>query len=92
VRNTFNLDYGAFAFPHSDLGVSKQYFNQIENSGLVDVSFGTSGMIEDCMPNHFQRFSLENPLRPAKNILAYQYARRFWRIIKHDSSIKRTEV
>jgi peptidoglycan/xylan/chitin deacetylase (PgdA/CDA1 family) len=89
VRDTFNLDYGAFAFPHSDNGVSKEYFNQIEKSGLVDVSFGTSGIIKDYVPHHFQRFSLEKPLRPAKNILAYQYAKRLWRIIKHEGTIKR---
>lgn len=92
VRNTFNLDYGAFAFPHSDNGVSKQYFTRIEKSGLVDISFGTSGIIEDCVRNNFQRFSMENTMMPAENILAYQYAKRLWRIIKHDTMIKRTEV
>jgi peptidoglycan/xylan/chitin deacetylase (PgdA/CDA1 family) len=92
VRNTFNLDYGAFAFPHSDLGVSKQYFNLIENSGLVDISFGTSGMIEDCIQNHYQRFSLENPLLPAQKIFAYQYAKRLWRYIKHSNKIIRKQI
>lgn len=89
VRNRFNLDYGAFAFPHSDNGVSEQYFHQIEESGLVDVSFGTAGMIADSVPNHFQRFSLEKPLLPAKNIFTYQYAKRLWRNIKHSNKRKR---
>lgn len=90
VRNTFKLDYGAFAFPHSDYGVTKQYFSVIKNSGLVDVSFGTSGMIEDYTPNHFQRFSLENPLQPAQNIFTYQCVKRIWRTIKHNNKIIRT--
>jgi peptidoglycan/xylan/chitin deacetylase (PgdA/CDA1 family) len=89
VRDKFNLEYGAFAFPHSDNGVSRQYFDHIEKSGLVDISFGTSGMIEDCIPNHFQRFSLETPVQPAKYILAYQYAKRRWRNIKHVDRIIR---
>lgn len=90
VRDTFNLAYGAFAFPHSDNGISKQYFNQIQEKGLVDVSFGTSGIIKDCVSHHFQRFSMEKPMRPAKDILAYQYAKTIWRIINHDGTIRRT--
>jgi peptidoglycan/xylan/chitin deacetylase (PgdA/CDA1 family) len=92
VRNIFNLNYGAFAFPHSDNGVSKQYFERVEESGLVDVSFGTSGMIEDCMPNNLQRFSLENPLLPAQNIFAYQYARKLWRSIRRNNKILRKQT
>ena len=89
VRKTFNLDYGAFAFPHSDQGVSKQYFSQIEKSGLVDISFGTSGLIEDCVPNNFQRFSLEKPLLPAENIMTYQFVKRIWRILKLSNHLMR---
>jgi peptidoglycan/xylan/chitin deacetylase (PgdA/CDA1 family) len=92
VKNTFKLNYGAFAFPHSDYGVSKEYFNRIKQSGILDISFGTAGMIEDCVPNHFQRFSLEKPLMPAQNIISYQYARRLWRIINRNNVVKRTEV
>lgn len=89
VKNTFHLNYGTFAFPHTDNGVSRRYFMKIEESGLVDISFGTSGIIEDVLPYHFQRFSLEKPLLPAKNILAYQYARKFWRNIRKNAVINR---
>lgn len=89
VRKNFDLDYGAFAFPHSDIGVSKQYFNEIEKSGLVDISFGTAGIIQDCVSNHFQRFSLERPLMPAANIFALQFAKRLWRKMKHSNKITR---
>lgn len=89
VRGAFRLDYGAFAFPHSDHGVSRAYFSQIRESGLVDISFGTSGMIEDCVPNHFQRFSLEKPLLPAKDIFALHFAKRLWRNVKRSNEIIR---
>lgn len=91
VKNTFNLDYGAFAFPHTDLGVSKRYFAEIAKSGLVDVSFGTAGMIDDCIPRSIQRFSLEKPLIPAKNIFALQSAKQLWRKIKHTNLVQRTD-
>lgn len=89
IRNKFKLNYGAFAFPHSDLSVSKKYFNEIAQRGVVDISFGTSGVIEDCVSNNFQRFSLEKPLIPAKDILALQSAKRLWRIVKRRNKIVR---
>jgi len=89
VKNTFNLNYGAFAFPHSDIGISKQYFAKIEETGLVDVSFGTAGIIADCVSNHYQRFSLENPLMPAQGIITYQCIKSLKRMIKHNNKIMR---
>lgn len=91
VKNTFNLKYGAFAFPHSNLGVSKKYFDEIAKSHLVDISFGTAGMIDDCVSNSIQRFSLEKPLMPVKNIFSYQSAKRLWRIINRNNVIKRAD-
>ena len=88
-REKFNLNYSVFAFPHSDSGVSEGYFNQIKKSGLVDISFGTSGMIKDIIPNNLQRFSLEKPLLPAENIIALQFAKRLWRIVKGNNKIIR---
>lgn len=90
VKETFNLDYGAFAFPHSDYGVSIEYFRRIQETGLVDISFGTAGIIEDCVPNHFQRFSLEEPLLTAQKIFALQYAKRLWRMVRRKNKIVRS--
>jgi peptidoglycan/xylan/chitin deacetylase (PgdA/CDA1 family) len=89
VKETFNLDYGVFAFPHSDNGVSREYFRRIQETGLVDISFGTAGMIEECVPGHFQRFSLEKPALPAKKIFALQYAKRLWRMVRRKNKIVR---
>ena len=89
IRRKFCLNYGAFAFPHSDSGATKQYFTQISDGGLVDISFGTGGMIKDTIPNHIQRFSLEKPVRPAKKIVAYQYARKLVRQVRGTDKIVR---
>ena len=89
LKETFNLDYSVFAFPHSDSGVSRQYYSKIKEMGLTDMSFGTSNMMEDVIPDNFQRFSLEKPLWPAKKIIALQYAKRFWRMAKGKNRIHR---
>jgi peptidoglycan/xylan/chitin deacetylase (PgdA/CDA1 family) len=89
VREKFQLPYSVFAFPHTDNGVTTTFFNQIHKSRLVDISFGTSGMIEDIIPNNLQRISFENPLLPCKDIIALQCAKRMWRKIKHNNKIVR---
>ena len=89
IKERFCLDYGAFAFPHSDNNVSKRFFVELYNSGLVDVSFGTSGMLIDSFPNNLQRFSMEKPLLPAKRILALQYTRKLFKLLTGRSKIIR---
>jgi peptidoglycan/xylan/chitin deacetylase (PgdA/CDA1 family) len=92
VKNTFHLDYGAFAFPHSDLGVTKQYFESIAHTGLVDVSFGTAGLVDDCIPYSFQRLSLERPIIPASDILVTSLVKNLYKSLKHDNKIMRPSV
>ena len=79
VRERFVLNYGAFAFPHNDHGVSKDFFTEVQKNGLVDISFGTSGILDDTGKYHFQRFSLEKPNLPAEKLLEFQLARRVYR-------------
>jgi peptidoglycan/xylan/chitin deacetylase (PgdA/CDA1 family) len=82
IRERFGLNYGAFAFPHDDIDVSIRFFNELYNSGLVDVSFGTGGMIEDVVPNNIQRINFEKPLMPAETILALAFTRRLLNMMK----------
>jgi peptidoglycan/xylan/chitin deacetylase (PgdA/CDA1 family) len=82
IRNKFGLGYGAFAFPHTDEKISKSFFLKINNTGLVDVTFGTGGIKKDSLLFHYQRFSLEKPLIPAKKIIALQFARKIFRILQ----------
>ena len=89
VRERFALNYGAFAFPHNDNGVSKDFFTEVQKNGLVDISFGTSGILDDTRKYHFQRFSLEKPNLPAEKLLEFQIARRVYRTFTGRKQIDR---
>ncbi|MFZ4790765.1 MAG: polysaccharide deacetylase family protein [Candidatus Competibacteraceae bacterium] len=89
IKEKFCLDYGAFAFPHSDFGVSKNFFIEFYDSGLIDISFGTRGMLDDNLNNHFQRFSLEKPSLSARKIIALNYVRRIYKTTVLQRSIVR---
>jgi len=91
IRNRFCLDYGAFAFPHSDHKVSMEFFKELYDSGVVDISFGTAGMLNDSFPENFQRFSLEKPLLPAKDIVSYQLIRKLFKSITGNDKIIRLD-
>lgn len=84
IRETFALDYGAFAFPHNDTGVSPEFFKKIHESGLVDITFGTGGMLNVGLRGHLQRVSLEKPLRTARELIAWQYLRKLYKQLKGD--------
>jgi peptidoglycan/xylan/chitin deacetylase (PgdA/CDA1 family) len=89
VREAFDLSYGVFAFPHSDHNVSIEYFDRVSKSGLIDLSFGTAGLMDESAPNHLQRFSLERPIVAAKRIVAFQHARRVLKQLKGSAKIVR---
>lgn len=91
IRERFHLDYGAFAFPHSDHDVSKTFFTEVYGSGLVDVSFGTGGMMDDSFPNNFQRISLEKPLLDARRVIALHRARKLKRYVTGGMKVQRKQ-
>ncbi len=78
IREAFGLNYGAFAFPHNDTGVSQEFFKRVEETRCVDITFGTGGMLDGTMRSHRQRVSLEKPLLHAKYILKWQYTRKIY--------------
>ncbi len=79
LRERFSLNYGAFAFPHGDKGVSERFFEEMFAKGEVEVSFGTGGMQKDVHQRHFHRFSMESDSAPTKKVLGGHYARSFLR-------------
>lgn len=83
----FSLDYSAFAFPGSDVGVSQEFFVQIASK--VDVSFGTSAGMADPVPNHFQRTSFEYSQESAKQVLAERYGVELIRRLAGRNVVKR---
>ncbi len=82
IGQRFELNYGAFAFPHNDQGVSQKFFKEIQESGLIDISFGTGGMLNGALKTHKQRVSLEDPSLSAKEVLAWEYTRKIYNQLK----------
>jgi peptidoglycan/xylan/chitin deacetylase (PgdA/CDA1 family) len=78
LRNILGLSYAAFAFPHSDTGVAGAFFARLYSDGLLQVSFGTSGIMTDSFARNLQRISFEKPLLPASRIVRYHLARRVY--------------
>jgi len=73
IKERFSLDYGAFAFPYNDIGISKKYFEEVFAKAYVDISFGTSGMIKDTYPKNLQRFCMDSTLLSAQEEVANLY-------------------
>ena len=91
IKSTFNLGYGAFAFPFNDYGVSKHFFDQIYRDGLVDITFGSGwGLKEEKCSRHFQRVSFERESAPAESIVRELFQGRIQDRITGNLMIKRS--
>lgn len=72
----FGISPKAFAFPHTDYGVEESFFTEVfSESSLLDVSFGTAGLVAHFHPRNIERVSMEKTSAPAADILARQFAR-----------------
>ncbi|HUB86605.1 MAG TPA: polysaccharide deacetylase family protein [Verrucomicrobiae bacterium] len=76
VQEQFGVPQKTFAFPHSDAGVPRAFFEKISTDGTI--TFGTAGLLPSERPTHFQRFSMEKNDGSARQILARQSARCFY--------------
>lgn len=70
LSSRFTLKRRAFAFPHTDQGVSQRFFDAALGEGIIEVSFGTSGPAKDRVSWSFQRFTMEKTTLPARAIIA----------------------
>jgi peptidoglycan/xylan/chitin deacetylase (PgdA/CDA1 family) len=83
IKNRFGLDYQVFAFPYSDKNIGKSFFDRI--SDKIDITFGTSGLIEDSIPSNYQRISVEKHPYTAADTIKYHYFRKFlYRCMRKD--------
>jgi peptidoglycan/xylan/chitin deacetylase (PgdA/CDA1 family) len=89
IRKQFSLEYGAFAFPHTDTCISLEFFKRIRESNVIDISFGNMGMLRDITPNHIERFSMERPMLPAKEVIAWHYVRSVFKKVTGENPIIR---
>ena len=65
----------AFAFPHNDGGVQDEFFRTVFSESMLDISFGTSGLVAHFHPRNIQRVSIEKTEAPVSRILARQFMR-----------------
>jgi peptidoglycan/xylan/chitin deacetylase (PgdA/CDA1 family) len=91
LRQNFGISYSTFSFPHGDLNVASDFFKEIYDRRILDISFGSAGMLKDNFPRHFQRFSPENSLLPVEPILRRHYARSFYKRLLGKQVINRTQ-
>lgn len=59
LKRKFNILYRSFAFPHTDEGISEDFFYQTHLSRKIDISFGTSNFSDGHYFNNFQRQPME---------------------------------
>jgi peptidoglycan/xylan/chitin deacetylase (PgdA/CDA1 family) len=69
LMDRFAMPYRAFAFPHTDRGVYREFFDTVFEDGTVEVTFGTSAPARDSIPFSFQRFTMEKNNLPASVIV-----------------------
>lgn len=91
VCNRFALPYRAFAFPFTDYGVSKAFFqNLYEQTPVVGLSFGCAGLKKDSFPQHIQRIPFETGDLSAKEILNNEYLYFLLKALADKNRIHRT--
>ncbi|MBP7398113.1 MAG: polysaccharide deacetylase family protein [Chitinophagales bacterium] len=74
MQKKYNASESLFAFPFTDYGVTKLFFDKIaamENSPTL--TFGCAGLKQDCIANNLQRIPLEIANKSAEEILTTEY-------------------
>lgn len=84
LETQFGLNPKAFAFPHTDKGVDGAFFSAVFSEPLLDVAFGTAGLVPHFHPRNIERVCMEGTHAPAAEILKRQYARAmYFRLSRH---------
>lgn len=84
----FGLRHRAFAFPHSDAGVASVFFQTVFGDRIVEVTFGTAGLVGDAWPGHFQRFSMEKGTGTPRQLLSRHCARAGYRRLRGQGAVQ----
>lgn len=75
IKQKFQINYNTFAFPFTDFGVSKRFFDEVyaTPNKILDLSFSSAGLKKDIVPNHVQRIPMEGTLVSARKVVASEY-------------------
>ena len=73
LKKEFGIKEKLFAFPFTDDGVSKKFFDAIFENNKVDFSFGGAGIKNDIHPRQMQRIPMEGWDANAEQVLKSEY-------------------
>jgi len=73
LQQQFRINQKLFAFPFTDHGVSRSFFEQVFAGGKVDFTFGGAGIKDDIDWRQLQRIPMEGPHAGAEQILKSEY-------------------
>jgi peptidoglycan/xylan/chitin deacetylase (PgdA/CDA1 family) len=73
LQNDYGIKEKLFAFPFTDYGVSRAFFDHLFNEKKIDFSFGGAGIKHDTHPRQFQRIPMEGWNASAEQILKSEY-------------------
>lgn len=75
LSDHFKYRCEAFAFPYMDLGISREFFSKIFVNKTLKVTFGMSGVRHHFFAKNVSRFTMENSVLPAEQIVADAFGR-----------------
>jgi peptidoglycan/xylan/chitin deacetylase (PgdA/CDA1 family) len=73
VSSRFKLDYRIFAFPFTDYGVGRQFFEKINQDDAIDFTAGAAGMKRDSIYNNIQRIPMDEYYLDARDRIKIDY-------------------
>lgn len=89
LQQRFGISQRLFAFPFTDHGVSRRFFDEIFSDRQVDFSFGGAGIKNDIYPRQLQRVPMEGWAAGAEQTLKSEYLYYLLRMPLMKNSIKR---
>jgi len=88
LTSNLGIPIDTFAFPFTDYGVRGSTIAKMHASGLVHLSFGSSGIRPDEITNHFQRFSLEEGGKSARFLILKERLKAIGRKVLGKNTLK----
>jgi len=79
ITGKFKLNYRAFAFPFTDFGLSRKFFQEINRDISLDLTVGCAGIKHDSIKNNLQRIPMDEYNLKAGNRIKNDY---FYYLIK----------
>jgi peptidoglycan/xylan/chitin deacetylase (PgdA/CDA1 family) len=90
VQQHFHPELTLFAFPFTDIGVRKAFFDWLRSARVADASFGASGIKDDSVHNNFQRVPMEDYRGSASSIIRFEFALATFRKALGRNTIRRS--